>query len=1114
MKTGKKRLILLSTFATTLGLLTAIPLSIVYSSNSINEIRKINSTEQDEEKTLVPSQSISQNSNLSTKTGPLTFWGNKITALDWYGSKIWDLDMSLHVAGSNGKYGADAIYNGSWKRAWLNWDYSRDTDTIWILGHGNNGDRNSKQLLFSVDAITGNIKETIDLGVTGTVFFVSALASGNVMCYGTATTSYDGTAFLYDAKTKTATKIQGNSKEQAEKLQDDKQGTTLNKDYRWAFSNLIPVANNVNFAEIYAFGTRSSVGDNGFSQATYDVYFIMVDDNLNSINQSGWTTPKKVATGIQGFRNSTIAPQRDYFTLLSGKVATVIYNSVVIIDPSNLNNIKTSSFTMSEAKWIQSWTIDANENLYFKFKEDEKIYKIDKSILNSTSGSTLSPQTYLDLAGIKTDNISNFANNFVIYNVFGYTGQLMMINSQSNLYITNPEPPADNEITKWGLAIGVTQNQSNQSVGDYKGLLNTENSFQKSADFEINTSILNSKIPSEITQSDVTPLNNAFFKASSAYKSFEISKINDIAGTFDVTVNLYQIPWFASVLPDDAIPTKIVKSFQTTNKINNKVSWKTLSTSTDYDFLNMLPSNLTNQDVSNLDPFQISFQSQTITNASGNLIYPRKDYSITSRNDTTGKVTVRVDYRYVPMGITYTGNNTNEVLTYSLTHEYTIFNTSTQSQFNFMGAANKSTNNVVQTIDVRNVPQLKSLLEANTLPSSFSSLATNNKNNAGFLQFINTSLSKGYPLSKINFSLVPNDNEGTLQITANISANNSPDKQTHTYIAKYINLNKQTNYNFQFLTGVKSFNTTPFNTVLASSVTEGDVIAYLVRYQGFNSNDLNISLSPNDAKGTLAVSVSLNRNYASEIANRDHGFTNYQANYTFEGFMTTEEYNNKFSVEFIDDSSVSLLDFKLKQVQEIYDTLVTEKKPLTVGNQSYSNLNQLIEKLLVSKMGTAVPTNWSNNTNIETKMYIDNSLGIASFYVKIPQSLLNGASSDLNLIANYSGFVQGNVDKTNDNLSFVSNNMLKNYLVSKGFFTSEQIQNLSTVEFSDWIKKDNNIKNLITYYTGEYKTKLDSNNFDYTVVTNQIQKTISVTVDFGTMTNKNSLSSYSIQYIL
>ncbi|MDE7112454.1 MAG: hypothetical protein K2N92_02520 [Malacoplasma sp.] len=1115
MKKTKKRWIILSTAVTTLGLTAALPLGIINFTNSISQIKKVSSIKQDDSKELIPAQNISQNSNLATKTGPLTFWGNKITALDWYGSKIWDIDMSLYVEGDNGKTGADASYaKGSWQRAWLNWDYSRDTDTIWIIGYGNNANANSKQKLFSVNAITGELKETVDLGVTGTVYYVSALASGNVMCYGTATTTYQATAFLYDVKAKEVRKIQGDSKQQADELKDENPSnpnTTFNKDYRWSFSNLIPVSNNVNFVEIYAFGTKSSTDDNGANLASYDVYFIMVDDNLNSIKRPGWEKPKKIASGLPGYRNTSVSPQRDYFTLLSGKVATVVYNSVVIVDPSNLNNIKV--FTMSEAKWIQSWTIDANENLYFKFKADEKIYKIDKTILNSNSNSTLAPQTYLDLKGISQDGVSGFANNFVIYNVFGYTGQLMMINADPRVYIRSDAAPTpeENETTKWGLAVGVTQNQSNQSVGDYKGLLNTENSFQKSADFEIETSTLDSKLPSEITQNDIKPLNNSFFQANSTYTPFQISDINDEKGTFKITVNLYQIPWFASTLPDGAIPTKIVKDFTTKNKIDSKVSWKSLSSSTDYDFLNMLPSNLTVDDVRNLDPFQISFQSQTITDSQGNLKYPKKEYTIASTDDKTGKVTIKVNYKYVPMGITYTGrNDSSEVLTYSQQHDYTIFSEGTQSQFNFMGSSSSATDNKIQEIDVTKVAQLKFLLEANTLPSSFNSLTNSNNNNAEFLQFINTSLSKGYPVSKINFSVLANDNDGTLQITANISANNSPDKTAHKYIAKYINLNMQKNYNFQFLTTVKEFDKIAFNTVLASSVTEGDVIAYLVKYEGFDSNDLNVSLFPNDANGELTVSVSLNRNYANEIGSKNHGFTNYQANHKFNGFMTTEEFNSKFSVEFVDDSSVDLLDFKLKQVQEIYDTLVTNKKPLTVGSKTYSDLNDLVQNLLVKKMGTSVPKNWKGNSNIKTEMYIDNSLGIASFYVKIPQNLLSGSSSDLNLIANYSGFVKGNVDKTDDNLSFVSNNMLKNYLVSKGIFTQDQINNLSIGQFSEWLNKNDNIKNLITYYTGEYKTKLDANNFKFTIISNEIQKTISVTIDFGQMTNKNSLSSYSI----
>ncbi|MDE5775227.1 MAG: hypothetical protein K2H51_02775, partial [Malacoplasma sp.] len=886
--------------------------------------------------------------------------------------------------------------------------------------------------------------------------------------------------------------------------------------YRWVFSNLIPVANNINFLEVNSFGTTSgTTGDGSASLASYDVYFLMVDDNLNFIGTGTWSDAKKVANGLPGYRNSTVAPQNDYFVLLSGKVATVVYNTVIIIDPSSLNNIKVTSFAMSEGKWIQSWTVDANDNLYFKFKNDSKIFKIEKSTLSSTLNTSLNPATYLDLSGISQNQISSYANNFVIYNVFGYTGQLMMINAKPETYIQSSNPPSNNETTKWGLAIGVTQNAYNQLQGDYKGLLNTSESFQKSADFTIEQYVLDSKIPSEITQNDITTLNNSFFQASNNYQSFIIKDIDDTKGSFKIEVNLYQIPWFASVLPDNSIPKNITKEFKTTNTIANKTSWKTLSSSTDYDFLNTLPSNLKVDDVNNLDPFQASFQSQTITDAAGKLLYPKKNYTITNSNDDNGQVTINVDYQYVPMGVTYSGNNSdNQIITYTSSKTYTVFDNKQQSSFYFMGANSASQNNVNQTIDVTKVSQLKSLLEANTLPSSFLDLASQNANNAGFLQFINTSLSKGYPVSKINFVLEPNDNAGTLKITANIAADNSPDKQAHTYVVTYTNLNKQTNYKFNFKTNVTSFGSVAFRSILPSSVTEGDIVKNLIEYQGFNSNDFDISLDPNDIDGTLTATITLSHDYAAAIGGSGHGFNNYVSYYTFKGFMTTDEYNKKFSVTFVDDSDATLINLKLKQVQEIYDTLVKNKKPLTIGDKTYSNLNDLVQNLLVKNMGTAIPKNWVSQSSIVTEMYIDNSLGIASFYVQIPQNLLDGASSDLNLIANYSGFVQGNADQTDDNLSFVSNNMLKNYLISQKVFTEDQINQMTVKTFTEWVLSNDNIKTLITYKTGQYITKLDSNDFKLTVVPNEIQRTVSVTIDFGTMTNNKSLSTYSIQYIL
>ncbi|MDE5949883.1 MAG: hypothetical protein K2G54_03330, partial [Malacoplasma sp.] len=371
MKLKKRLLILLSTIGLA-GLVVSAPLALL-NKNSTSTFSKISSQKHESVSDLVASQTISQNSNLSTINGPLTFWGNKITALDWYGSKIWDIDMSLYNPGYNGKTGAEANYNGSgisWSRAWFNWDYNRKTNTIWVLGFF--GGNNKNQQLIALDAATGNITKTVGLGNTGSVYYVSALASGNVVCFGNAAKNYDGVAYLYNPSSDKVTTLNGNSKDNVASMKDpDKTG------YRWVFNNLIPVANNVNFLEVYSFGTRpGTTGDQSASLASYDVYFLMVDDNLNFIGKGNWAQPKKVASGMQGFRNSTIAPQHDYFILLSGKVATVIYNTVVIIDPSNPNNITSTSFPMSEAKWIQSWTIDANENLYFKFKEDSKIFKI------------------------------------------------------------------------------------------------------------------------------------------------------------------------------------------------------------------------------------------------------------------------------------------------------------------------------------------------------------------------------------------------------------------------------------------------------------------------------------------------------------------------------------------------------------------------------------------------------------------------------------------------------------------------------------------------------------------------------------------------------------------
>ncbi|CRH74518.1 Domain of uncharacterised function (DUF1976) [Chlamydia trachomatis] len=52
---------------------------------------------------------------------------------------------------------------------------------------------------------------------------------------------------------------------------------------------------------------------------------------------------------MQNYRNTKITPQRDYYTMLDGKVVTVVYNTAIVIDGKN-DNIQFGVYPMSEKK--------------------------------------------------------------------------------------------------------------------------------------------------------------------------------------------------------------------------------------------------------------------------------------------------------------------------------------------------------------------------------------------------------------------------------------------------------------------------------------------------------------------------------------------------------------------------------------------------------------------------------------------------------------------------------------------------------------------------------------------------------------------------------------------
>lgn len=289
----------------------------------------------------------------------------------------------------------------------------------------------------------------------------------------------------------------------------------------------------------------------------------------------------------------------------------------------------------------------------------------------------------------------------------------------------------------------------------------------------------------------------------------------------------------------------------------------------------------------------------------------------------------------------------------------------------------------------------------------------------------------------------------------------------------------------------------------------------MIQYSGFNSNDFTISKSADDDKGILTVKVNLNKDYADKIGNGSNWFNNYSTSYTFTGFMTTTQYNQRFNVNFVDDSSDLLIDLKQMQVSQLHSSL-TSSSGLTVGGKTYSNIKDLLENLLVKNQGSSIPIGWANNNSITATMFYDNSQGTASFTVTIPKSLMLGANSDLNLVVNYTGFVKGNIDTTNDNLSFIADNMLENYLISKNYITKEQFESFTPSEFAKWLENNSyeNALKLITYKSGEYVTLLNSNKYKFTIVLNNSQRTVSVYINFEGLTNDKSLSEYLVTYTI
>ena len=696
-------------------------------------------------KPVVPSEFFYQMPIISVDTGPIVYYGSKITSLDWFGAERWSIDFA-----DQNKYGQ--YFPGTkdnnfvqWPYgAFTNWAIDKKNNVLWILTNSKHTTSDTKtnnvppQNILKIDTISGNIlgkyslpgfkQDQVNAGQYNLYYQIQLLDSGKLVIFSQGSDLW-GYNWVFDPNEKDPKKqfVFSDAKTfpQNQIITDISKGK--NEASAWS-RYIVPVTNNVNILVVV---DRSSV-NNENSKATGDLFMFLVDDNFRRIPITDSSSP-----WYNGYRIKNIwTYQTDgwsyrygdkfskaFFKTVNGRTYFTAYDKFFVFYPNFKEGygVHLSEFTFDNKRAVSSYTIDPSENLFYKLVDDNKIYKLQ---INGTSydNTTFNSYLYYDLTGNSEPAIKDNAKNYLIFNIPGYSGSIMMINSKiiSNT-ADKKEAAQDSEAIQknnYGVSVAIVENTKDPGKGDTKGLLNTDKAFTKSSDFTIPENVLKNKLPSEINRRDLEISNDGFLtnnndkdeNGNNKYPQFIKEIMNDNNNTEDnlkVTANIDQIPWFVNngIMPGNIPPLKITKTFKTGQQISDRVSWK--NSELDYDFKNTLPSKITLQDVQRFDPFDINISSQQ-TRVSG-INYPQKTYSFSDANDQNGTIKIKATVKYLPIDVEATEAN---IKTETFENVYTIFKSSSEKKFNFVGTTNNKE-------DIKNIPQLKNLSESNLLPSSF-----------------------------------------------------------------------------------------------------------------------------------------------------------------------------------------------------------------------------------------------------------------------------------------------------------------------------------------------------------------------------------------------------------
>ncbi|WPL38546.1 lipoprotein 17-related variable surface protein [Malacoplasma iowae] len=1074
---------------------------------------------------------------VSQSTGPIVIRKSTIYSLDWFGSQRWKLDLNTAkfngqsvlpegLSNSNHIYWRDSVV--------INYALDSNTNTLWVLTNATNpSGKPTTQNLVSINSINGEIKGFYSLNNNITdqysaQYGISVLQNGNVLIYNDGANRWWRNQ-IFDVEKLQALPYKEN--QNSKSLQDDllkfnDENGIGERNIRTNF--IFSVGENKNIM------IMTNLGDNQNDTGNRNsVWFAFVDDEMNRIisdQNDILYKPVLISERIKinadtNMKNGESFPKLTY-TLADGRILFCIYDKLFVFFPNEMKGQKDLKYKMfniglgdGNGKYypVESWTTDTDNNVYVKYANSGTINKF--TFTGTTSSNTeIQTSTYFNLSGIQQGSIANQkifdnAKNFVLYNVYGYTGQIMLLNPYRVTDLTKIPDKFEDEATKnndYGLAVAIVNNKNSVGGGDLKGLLNTENAFLKSSDFVISENILKNKLPSEINRSDIEITENGFFTKNNStdsqgnllYPQFKKVMDDEKSKTpnLKITVNIDQIPWFVDngIMPENIPPLNITKEFTTDQKIQDRVIWK--NENLDYDFKNTLPTKVTLDDVKRFDPFSINLTSQITTIKGEN--YPKKEYKIKSFDDNNGKIEISMEYSYLPIGVEV---NEENIMKSTFTHEYTIFKKDGEKDFIFVGNNNSSEN-------INTIPQLKELSQSNLLPSS---ITANDLN--GILRFINTDSSAGYPISKMKFNIEPNDDLGSLKITGTLPSDYYGDGEK-TFTKTYTGLNKKSDYKFIFNDQPTGFIKKNFR---PSEVKEQDIYNSFVTYSGYNSSDLSLNLNPNNETGELNVEFILDGKYPDSIANGVNGFIK-KDNYfvfskTISGFKTNKEYETEYQVNFISDDDKSLDEIKKYTPNQIKQSInsqnsnssVNENPKLTINGQQINSEKDLAISVIKS-LGTNLPKKEElTDDNFGYNIYYNDPNG--EITVKLTFKNITGVSGDLVFIQRFTGFAKGNQVTTDDILSFKTQTKL---MSDNPTFKTTLPSDLAKLLNANDEKRVEEIKKYISYFSGDYSTAINANKFKLEITSDDIYGylTIKIIFDRQDIKNQESLLSYTVTY--